>query len=181
MADAAWKQFEREIARRVGEWWCEDGKAFVRTARSGAWPRKKADGDVVAADERMRLDFPICIDGKHRKGPWDLDKLLTSKKHELLAWWHEMGEIDKVKEGKYRWLIASKRGIADSVLVLGRKEMHWLVERVGNLKALPRIEFEVGGVEDPNFETEKLTIVGFLAFLDLVDAEALGGPKHEKG
>jgi len=178
VSDQSWKRFERDIAVRVGEWWCDDKHAFARTACSGAWPKKRADGDVVPVDEELRARFEWVIDGKHRKGPWDLDKLLTSRKHELIRWWHEMGEIAKVKAGKMRWLIASKRGIADSVLVLGRKEVKWLAARVGNLKALPKLEFEIGGVEDPNFETEKLTIVGFLAFLDMVEAEALGGPKH---
>ena len=185
MSDKAWKKFERDIAVRIGEWWLGDPKSFVRTACSGAWPKKRAEGDVVAVDDAERMRFPFCVDGKHRVGstkfPWHLEQLLTHKDHLIVQWWREMGEIETVKKGKLRMLVASKRGVMEALAVFGRREVEWLEKSGAGISALPKVLFSFGRCEDPAFPSETLTICRFVEFLDTADAEKLKEAVDGKG
>lgn len=177
---SSWKAFEREAARRIGIWWCDDDTAFRRSPCSGGWPKKRADGDIIAINDRMRLEHPIVYDCKHRKGstkfPWHLEQLLTHKNHLLVQWWHEMGEMEPVKKGRYRWLIVSKSGISESLLVLGLREVRAIEAIVPDkFRAIPKISFAVGRCEDPSVETEVLTFCRFLEFMDTIDGSDLRG------
>lgn len=168
-----WKVFERNVAKELGVWWCDDEKAFIRTPCSGGWPSKRAEGDVVGADGALYDAFPFCVDAKCRKN-WDLETLLTHTTHPFVEWWYELGDMRPVREdGKLRLLIVSKTsGMAKALAVLGREEDQLLQQVVGKWP-VPSVVFDLSRSEDPCVVSERLRIFKVRPFLECIDAEAL--------
>lgn len=181
---SAWKGFELKVAKELGEWWCGDPKAFARIACSGAFPRAKADGDVVSA-KPSASGFPFAVEAKCRPTVFDREELFgmlvaSKDKHPLVKWWHELGQVEVVTSGcKMRWLVVSVRS-GKHLLVMGRKEWTWLVDRVGK-PALPVFRFDDGRDATQEDGASSLFVCVFRDLLRWCDnPEALGAPKvHE--
>lgn len=179
-----WKAFERKVAKEIGEWWCKDATAFARLAQSGAFPRPKADGDIVAA--RPAADgFPFAVDAKCRPSAFDREDLFgllvaSQGNHSIVDWWRELGQVEVVLSGrKMRWLVISVRS-GKHLLVMGRKEWSWLTSRVGK-PALPVFRFDDGRDATQEDGASSLFICVFRDLLDWCDdPEALGAPKIQE-
>lgn len=181
-----WKSFELVMAKALSEWYFGDQTTLRRSPCSGGWPLKRAEGDIVATTPEFDKEFPWCVDAKQRKGgsgpEWHLEQLLTAKKHPILDWWFEMNDMAPVKAGKQRMVVFSKTaGLANALMVIGRKEFQWLKAVSGPFSAIPSMHFVVGRCEDPTVETERLTFMKFNDFLDYVDGKAIRQLVQEKG
>jgi len=177
MASDKWKSFERVIAKEIGKWWCDDASAFVRTACSGAWPRKKAHGDVVGAEDSLRESFPFCIEAKCRKGAggsgeWHLEQMLTRAKHPILEWWYEMSEVDTVKAGKQKMLVFNKQSsLRTAILLVSSNLLDEVEKSLGYAVASPKMTFIINRVEGmPEELVETLVFFKFTDFLEAVPA-----------
>ena len=85
--------FERELARRIGEWWCDDRDAFWRTSGSGARAHRDNihPGDIGPIKNIPQF-FPFCIEARCRES-WSLDEILKSKVPDVLKWTVENSEV----------------------------------------------------------------------------------------
>ena len=181
---AAWKGFELKVAKELGDWWAGDNKAFARIACSGAFPRAKADGDIVSA-KTVSEGFPFAVEAKCRPAVFDREDLFgllvaSQDKHPIVQWWEELGQVEVVLSGrKMRWLVVSVRS-GKHLLVMGRKEWTWLTNRVGK-PALPVLRFDDGRDATREDGASSLFICVFRDFLSWCDnPEALGAPKRKE-
>jgi len=176
-----WKAFELKLAHELGEWWCGDRDAFARIACSGAFPRAKAEADIVAAKPAAE-GFPFAVDAKCRPSEFDREDLFgllvaSPGNHPIVRWWNELGQVEVVLSGrKMRWLVISVRS-GKHLLVMGRREWRWLCDRVGK-PALPVMRFDDGRDVTQEDGASSLFICVFRDFLGWCDnPEALGAPK----
>ena len=174
-----WKGFERLVAHEIGRWWVGDKQAFKRLACSGAFPRKKADGDVVPAYEAAE-SFPFAVECKRRPtqfSPKDLLSMLSADECPVFDWFNTMNELEVVKGGKkMRWLVVFEQS-GRHILIFGREEMLWLTDRVGKL-GIKTFRFDDGRDAREEDAENSLYVCLFKGFLDWCDnTEALGAPK----
>ena len=85
-------EYERKIARILGEWWEED---FHRTPMSGGlhWKEdNRVAGDIVTPPDSV---YPFCTECKKRNG-WEMDQLLKGT-GDIEKWWSQsVGDADRV-------------------------------------------------------------------------------------
>lgn len=187
MASQKWKSFELVLAKSLGEWYFGDPTVLRRSPCSGGWPLKRSEGDIVAVTPELDKEFPWCVDAKQRKAGsastgWHLEQLLTAKKHPILEWWFEMNDMAPVKAGKQRMVVFSKTaGLASAIVMFGKPEYTWLRSVSGPFSAIPSLHFVVGRCEDPAVESERLTFMKYLDFIDYVDGQAIRKLVQDKG
>lgn len=83
--------FERDIARDLGEWWCDDRNFLWRTRGSGAHAHriKKHYGDIAPVDAPA-AQFPITVECKFTKS-WSLIPLLEGRERAtLFKYWMQL-------------------------------------------------------------------------------------------
>jgi len=154
--------YENKIAKVLGDWWCGDPASFKRRPRSGGWPTKHAEGDLVGVTEKSKM-FPFVIDTKKREG-WRFEHLICGS-GPFVEWWDDICDIAHTEtEERLRLLIVSKNHDKDYVIFADR-EMD-LLSRVDHTFE-PRFDFRSAGRY-----TETLYVMVLGDFLAL-DAEKL--------
>lgn len=173
-----WKSFERTIAKELGVWWCSDPKSFARIARSGAFPVKKSEGDIVPAKANAS-SFPFCVECKCRPSAFDREDLfglLVASDSPLFSWWSGMNDVEVVySRKKMRWLVVSIRS-GKHLLFMGRPEWRYVLEHAGK-PSIPTFRFDDGRDASKEDGIGSLFVCVFRDFLDWCDAESLGAPK----
>jgi hypothetical protein len=88
-------QFERDIARKLGEAIYKDKDAIWRTHGSGGWKRAKDNksgihpGDLYPV-KQVPFPFEFVVECKDRRG-WSLDDFMNlNKKNKILSWWEKL-------------------------------------------------------------------------------------------
>jgi len=106
--------FERLMARRIGEWWEGDKDAFWRTSGSGSRAHRDDihPGDIGPV-KNLKTPFPFCIECRNRES-WSIDEIFKSSVPDLLVWTAE--NID-VAGPSYLSLIIAKRKYASPLAV----------------------------------------------------------------
>lgn len=80
------QQFERDLSRDIGRWWCDDPNAFWRTSGSGARSKKAGIHFLDIAAIKMGLhEAPICIEAKNRKA-WSFTPIVEDHKTSAALW-----------------------------------------------------------------------------------------------
>ena len=77
--------FEKEVARVIGDWWCEDPLAFWRSAGSGSRVHTAPttySGDVVPVKDEA-LPWPLHVEAKKDEN-WTFDGFIKRKETEPL-------------------------------------------------------------------------------------------------
>ena len=88
-------QFERDIARKLGDAIYRDRDALWRTHGSGGWKRAKDSksgihpGDLYPV-KQVPFPFKYVVECKCRRG-WSLDDFMNfNKKNKILEWWGKL-------------------------------------------------------------------------------------------
>jgi hypothetical protein len=187
----AWKVAERKMAKALGQWAFGRKDAFSRMPLQGRMLEEYL-GDIIvnekAEDDVRKLAAAflsrVLIDVKRRKSNqsatgWHFEQLLTSPKHQILAWWSKLADAARkvqkipiliVTRGDRRWFVlldaANARGITQ--LQTGELE-HIAISCCGDLLAAQ------GGacrITPAGFKY-RLVAVNFDAFRYLVRPEQL--------
>ena len=129
--------FERLIARQIGEWWEGDKDSFWRTSGSGSRAHRDDihPGDIGPV-KNLKTLFPFCIECRNRES-WTIDEIFKSSVPDLLVWTVE--NID-VAGPNYLSLIIAKRKYNPPLAVFP----NWERENLGNIPH-PSLRLHLGG------------------------------------
>jgi len=78
-------EYERQLAGKIGVWWCEDKKALWRNTTSGARATVMGGvfgGDIIPANGSS-VTWPLCIEVKKAEG-WKVEAFLQQNPANLL-------------------------------------------------------------------------------------------------
>lgn len=152
-------QFERDIARKLGEAIYRDKDAIWRTHGSGGWKRAKDNksgihpGDLYPV-KQVPFPFKFVVECKCRRG-WSLDDFMNlNKKNKILEWWGKLqDDIRLAGEGyqfHYPILIITKPYYSE-------------------LAILSLTRYPVIGISFPHFRFDHLIILYFDDFCNQIE------------
>lgn len=103
--------YERKLAKTLGEWWCGDAKSLWRNANSGARATVVGQvygGDIIPANASCGV-WPLCIEIKKAEG-WSIDGFLNENPGEpLLAFMLQCLSASQLGCNKIPILICAKK------------------------------------------------------------------------
>jgi len=155
--------YERDVAKKLSEWWFGDNSILRKTPASGGWSNK------YPFDITIEKDFPWGVSGK-KVEKWHLEHLIRNEKTIFVEWWHELQEsMDRI----HKWdsdyvgkvmpaLIFSKNHDAD-YLMLRHSDYHTIVNNV--LTSITWV------TSSERLYCKKYVTVGLNDFLNKIDAD----------
>lgn len=103
-------QYERVIAKQLGQWWCNDPKALWRNTNSGARSTVVGQvygGDIIPVNESAGR-WPLCVEVKKSES-WSFDSFIYGNPgNELLSFMLQCLHASEVGCNKIPLLICTK-------------------------------------------------------------------------
>jgi len=150
MSSAKGSQYEREIARLLGGWWCGDRHALWRTSGSGSHARfsNTGHGDIGVVKPEA-APFPITVECKNTKA-WSWKLLLESDTRgpKLFRFWEQ---LQREKTPASLGLLIFKGNFTCSFVMLRRSDLillGWKSGRSGTTLILRKPRVAVVRLDD---------------------------------
>jgi hypothetical protein len=155
------KNFERWIAKRLGDWW---GCVFRRTPSSGGWDKLAKDGKVMASGDIIapaESGWPCSCEMKNREG-WCLESIVAGTSKEFVSWWKQCAD-DAKKAGKEPMLIFTRAHKPVFVAIrLFTAHGWWRQAEMGSSKNILHLDI-------PAEQREALIVLELESMLDVLD------------